>query len=85
MKKETMMTNKGIDFYIKEMNESKKSPLFKALQNIDIEIMDEFSQWIHDNKWSKNNNNALWFHYKKMYENLKFSEVYQLFLEDKKM
>jgi len=47
--------------------------------------MDEFSQWIHDNKWSKNNNNALWFHYKKMYENLKFSEVYQLFLEDKKM
>ena len=85
MKKETMMTNKGIDFYIKEMNESKKSPLFKALQKIDIEIMDEFSQWIHDNKWSKNNNNALWFHYKKMYENLKFSEVYQLFLEDKKM
>jgi hypothetical protein len=85
MKKETMMTNKGIDFYIKEMNESKKSPLFKALQKIDIEIMDEFSQWIHDNKWSKNNNNALWFHYKNMYENLKFSEVYQLFLEDKKM
>jgi hypothetical protein len=53
------------------------------MMNIDIELMNEFSEWIHDNKWSKNNNNTLWFHYKNIYENFKFSELFQMFLKSK--
>ena len=79
-----MMTNKGIDFYIKEMNESKKSPLFKALQKIDIEIMDEFSAWLANEKYILSHLTGLW--RKNIMEEekpKKMSEMYQMFLKSK--
>ena len=51
---------------------------------MNLELLDEFSQWLGDNGWSKNNNDALWYHHKKIYEEFKLSYVYQLFLESKK-
>lgn len=51
---------------------------------MNLELLDEFSKWLHDNGWCKNYNHALWYHYSKMKEHYKLSDVYQLFLTSKK-
>ena len=79
MRKET-----GIEYLMECITDSKNPKIYEIAQQKQMDVMNEFSQWIHDNEWSKNNNSALWFHYKKMYEDFEFSEVYQLFLTSKK-
>jgi hypothetical protein len=48
-----------------------------------MEIMDNFSQWLHDNEWEINHTEATWFHYKNLNKDYKFSDVYQLFLKSR--
>lgn len=79
MRKET-----GIEFLMECITDSSNPKIYEIAQQKQMDVMNDFSQWIHDNQWSKNNNNALWFHYKKMYDDFEFSEVYQLFLTSKK-
>ena len=57
--------------------------IFKEAKIREMEIMDNFSQWLHDNEWEINHTEATWFHYKNLNKDYKFSEVYQLFLKSK--
>ena len=57
--------------------------IFKEAKIREMEIMDNFSQWLHDNEWEINHTEATWFHYKNLNKDYKFSEVYQIFLKSK--
>jgi hypothetical protein len=50
-----------------------------------MEIMDEFSKWIKDEKYKLSEHTGLWGKYLFTEEKtVKFSELYQMFLETKK-
>jgi len=57
--------------------------IFKEAKIREMEVMDNFSQWLHDNEWEINHTEATWFHYKNLNKDYKFSEVYQIFLKSK--
>ena len=57
--------------------------IFKEAKIREMEIMDNFSQWLHDNEWEINHTEATWFHYKNLNKDYKFSEVYQIFLKSR--
>ena len=57
--------------------------IFKEAKIREMEIMDNFSQWLHDNEWEINHTEATWFHYKNLNKDYNFSDVYQLFLKSR--
>ena len=74
----------GIE-YLKEIykNDFRHPLVFDSAELKQLNIMDEFSQWLHDNQWEINHTEATWFHYKNLNKDYKFSEVYQLFLKSR--
>lgn len=50
---------------------------------MNIKLLDEFSQWLTDNDWSKNYTNSLWYHSKKIHKDYKLSIVFKKFLKSK--
>lgn len=74
----------GINYLKSAFDKENKCPLlFDTAEMLQMETMDKFYQWLHDNEWSINYNEATWFHCKNLNEDFKFSEVYQMFLKSK--
>lgn len=80
MRKET-----GIEFLadIFDNDDFSRPDLFGIARQRQLGSMDEFSQWLHEKGWSKNNTTSLWYHPDSLYQDYKFSEVYQRFLAEK--
>lgn len=76
----------GINFLKFALDKDNKRPmLFNTAEMMQMEIMDEFSKWIKDEKYKLSEHTGLWGKYLFAEEKtVKFSELYQMFLETKK-
>ena len=62
-----------------------KKRIQMIIEKKQMEIMDEFSKWIKDEKYKLSEHTGLWGKYLFAEEKtVKFSELYQMFLETKK-
>jgi hypothetical protein len=83
MKKNKSKT--GIEYLRGIYDKNDSCPLvFEAAEMIQMEIMDEFSQWLADDGWIKSAYSSLWYNGKVNEKPNKFSEVYQMFLKSRK-
>jgi hypothetical protein len=74
----------GIEFlrdYYK--NDYGEPNLFDVADKLQMETMDEFSQWLADDGWIKSAYGSLWYNGKVNEKPNKLSEVYQMFLKSK--
>ena len=55
--------------------------IFKEAKIREMEIMDNFSQWLLDNEWQLNQTSGLWEKVDNLYHSM--SELYQIFLKSR--
>ena len=74
----------GINFLKFALDKDNKRPmLFDTAEMLQMEIMDECSQWLVNNEWELNYSNGNWEKLDDEIQILPFSELYQLFLKSK--
>ena len=74
----------GINFLKFALDKDNKRPmLFDTAEMLQMEIMDEFSQWLVNNEWELNYSNGNWEKLDDEIQILPFSELYQIFLKSR--
>jgi hypothetical protein len=82
MKKNKSKT--GIQYLRGIYDKENKCPLvFEAAEMLQLETMNEFSQWLADKSWKKSVYGSFWYNDKVNEKPNKLSEVYQMFLKSK--
>jgi hypothetical protein len=77
-------TKTGIEYLRSVYDKDYRCPLvFEAAEMLQMETMDEFSQWLADDGWIKSDYGSLWYNGKVNEKPNKLSEVYQMFLKSK--
>jgi hypothetical protein len=77
-------TKTGIEYLRSVYDKDYRCPLvFEAAEMLQMETMDEFSQWLADDGWIKSAYGSFWYNGKVNEKPNKLSEVYQMFLKSK--
>ena len=78
------MKKTGINYLKFALDKDNKCPmLFETAEMLQMEIMNEFSQWLADEHWIKSAYGSLWYNSNVNEKSNKFGEVYQMFLKSK--
>lgn len=78
------MKKTGINYLKFALDKDNKCPmLFETAEMLQMEIMNEFSQWLADENWIKSAYGSLWYNSNVNEKSNKFGEVYQMFLKSK--
>ena len=79
------MKKTGINYLKFALDKDNKCPmLFETAEMLQMEIMDEFSQWIKYEKYKLSEHTGLWGKYLFAEEKtVKFSELYEMFIKSK--
>lgn len=76
------MKKTGINYLKFALDKDNKCPmLFETAEMFQMEIMDEFSQWLANNEWELNQASGIWEKVDNLYHSM--SELYQMFLKTK--
>ena len=83
MKKNKSKT--GIEYLKGIYDKENKCPLvFEAAEMLQLETMNEFSQWIYRKNYRMSHYNSFWYKENNITQPKELSELYQLFLESRK-
>ena len=76
------MKKTGINYLKFALDKDNKCPmLFETAEILQMEVMDEFNEWLIDNSWELNYTAGVWEKEDNIYHSM--SELYQLFLKSK--
>ena len=76
------MKKTGINYLKFALDKDNKCPmLFETAEMLQMQIMNEFSQWLADEGWIKSAYGSLWYNGNVNEKSNEFGEVYQMFLK----